>query len=57
LGSAVLVVPFIELCAPGQPAPYNAFPYLALGLVAATAVIAWLTVRRHPATGAAETAT
>jgi amino acid transporter len=57
LGSAVLVVPFIELCAPGQPSPYNAFPYLALGLVATAAVIAWLTVRRHPATGAAETAT
>jgi amino acid transporter len=54
LGSAVLVVPFIELCAPGQPSPYNAFPYLAFALVAVAAAIAWLTVHRRPATGASE---
>lgn len=50
LGSAVLIVPFVELCEPGQPSPYNAFPYLALGLVAVAAAIAWRTVHRHPAT-------
>jgi amino acid transporter len=54
LGSAVLVVPFIELCEPGQPSPYSAFPYIALGLLAVAAAIAWLTVHRHPATGASE---
>jgi len=34
LGSAILVVPFIELCEPGQPSPYSTFPFIALGLVA-----------------------
>jgi len=54
LGSVTLIVPFIELCQPGQPAPYSAFPYLALVLVAVTAVIACLVVHRHPRTGAGE---
>jgi amino acid transporter len=57
LGSAVLVVPFIELCEPGQPSPYSAFPFIALGLVAVAAAIAWLTVHRHPATGSSEATT
>jgi hypothetical protein len=26
MGALTLVVPFVELCKPGQPAPYNAFP-------------------------------
>ncbi len=51
-GSAVLIVPFIELCAPGQPSPYNAFPYLALGLLVLAAAIAWLVVHRNPNAGA-----
>ncbi len=54
LGSATLIVPFVELCRPGQPAPYNAFPFIGLALVAAVAVIAWLFVRRHPRAGAGE---
>ncbi len=54
LGSATLIVPFVELCQPGQPTPYNAFPFIALVLVAAIAVIAWLVVRRHPHAGAGE---
>jgi hypothetical protein len=54
LGSATLIVPFVELCQPGQPAPYNVFPFIALALVAAAAVIAWLFVRRHPHAGAGE---
>jgi hypothetical protein len=57
LGSAVLVVPFIELCEPGQPSPYSTFPFIALGLVAVAAAIAWLTVHRHPATGSSEATT
>jgi amino acid transporter len=46
LGSAVLIVPFVELCAPGQPAPYNVFPFLALGLLILAAAIAVVVVRR-----------
>jgi len=54
LGSITLIVPFVELCQPGQPAPYNAFPFIALALVAAAAVIACLVVHRHPRAGAGE---
>jgi amino acid transporter len=53
VGSAVLIVPFIELCAPGQPSPYDVFPYLALALVLLAAVIAWIVVRRNPSAGIA----
>ena len=56
LGSAVLIVPFVELCQPGQPSPYSAFPFVALGLLAAAAAIAGLTVHRHPAAGSSEAA-
>jgi len=56
LGSAVLVVPFIELCEPGQPSPYSTFPFIALGLVAVAAAIGGLVVHRHPATGSSEAA-
>jgi amino acid transporter len=51
LGSIVLIVPFVELCEPGQPFPYDAFPFVALGLLATAIAIAWLVVHRHPATG------
>ena len=54
LGSLALIVPFVELCQPGQPAPYNAFPFIALATAAAAAVIACLVVHRHPRTGAGE---
>ena len=54
LGSLTLIVPFVELCKPGQPAPYSAFPFIALAIVAAAAVIACLVVHRHPRTGAGE---
>ena len=54
LGSITLIVPFVELCQPGQPAPYNAFPFIALALVAGAAVIACLVVHRHPRAGAGE---
>jgi amino acid transporter len=55
VGSAVLIVPFIELCAPGQPSPYNAFPFLALGLLVLAAAIAMLVVHRNPSAGTSET--
>lgn len=54
LGSITLIVPFVELCQPGQPAPYAAFPFIALALVAAAAVIACLLVHRHPRAGTGE---
>ena len=57
LGALTLIIPFVELFKPGQPAPYSEFPYMALAIVAAAMVIAWITVRRHPATGASEGAT
>jgi hypothetical protein len=54
LGSAVLVVPFIELCEPGQPSPYSTFPFIALGLIAVAAAAGGLVVHRHPSTGSSE---
>ena len=54
LGAITLIVPFVELCQPGQPAPYNAFPFIALALVAAAVVIACFVVYRHPRAGAGE---
>jgi amino acid transporter len=54
LGSVALIVPFVELCRPGQPAPYNVFPFATLGLMAAALAVAAVVVRRHPTTGAGE---
>jgi amino acid transporter len=54
LGALTLVVPFIELCKPGQPAPYGDFPYVALAIVTVAVIAAGITVRRHPSTGGAE---
>jgi amino acid transporter len=54
LGALTLIVPFVELCKPGQPSPYSVFPYLALAIVAASTVIAVLVVRRNPAAGSGE---
>jgi len=54
LGAATLIVPFIELCKPGQPAPYSEFPYVALAIVAVAGWIAWIVVRRNPLTGSGE---
>jgi len=54
LGALTLIVPFVELCKPGQPSPYSEFPYIALAIVAVAAAIAFVVVRRHPGTGAGE---
>jgi amino acid transporter len=51
LGSLTLIVPFIELCKPGQPAPYSVFPFIALSLVVVAAVMAGVVVHRRPSTG------
>jgi amino acid transporter len=53
-GALTLIVPFVELCKPGQPAPYSEFPYVALCLVALATIAACVTVHRHPSTGAGE---
>jgi len=54
LGALSLIVPFVELFKPGQPAPYGQFPYLALAILFAAGAAAWLTVRRNPAAGSGE---
>ena len=54
LGAATLIVPFVELCKPGQPAPYSEFPYVTLAIVAVACGIAWVVVRRNPLAGAGE---
>jgi amino acid transporter len=54
LGALTLIVPFVELCKPGQPSPYSAFPYVALAAVAVASAIALAVVRRHPDTGSGE---
>jgi amino acid transporter len=54
LGSLTLLVPFVELCKPGQPAPYSVFPFIALAIVAMAVVIACFVIHRHPLTGTGE---
>jgi hypothetical protein len=53
-GSVTLIVPFVELCQPGQPAPYSAFPFIALAIGVAATVIACIVVHRRPGTGTGE---
>jgi len=54
LGALTLVVPFIELCKPGQPLPYGEFPFVALAVLALTLSIAWLVVHHNPSAGSRE---
>jgi amino acid transporter len=54
LGALTLIIPFVELCKPGQPSPYSAFPYIALAIVAVASVIAFVVVQRHPSAGSGE---
>ncbi len=54
IGAATLIVPFVELFKPGQPAPYDWFPYAGLGTLAVAALIAYLTIRRNPSAGSGE---
>jgi amino acid transporter len=48
LGMAAIAVPVYYLCKPGQPNPYNWFPYAALGVLVVSAIYAMLLVRRDP---------
>jgi hypothetical protein len=48
---AAIAVPVYYLCKPGQPDPYDWFPYLALGIVLASVVYSILLTRRDPGLG------
>jgi amino acid transporter len=54
LGALTLIVPFVELCKPGQPAPYSVFPFLALAILVVSAGIACVVVHRNPSAGSSE---
>jgi amino acid transporter len=48
LGMVAIAVPVYYLCKPGQPTPYNWFPYAALGVLVVSVIYALLLVRRDP---------
>lgn len=51
LGAAAIVVPLYYLAKPGQPAPYDWYPYIALGVILLAAVYSVILVRRDPTLG------
>src|SRR5580700_7765869 len=51
LGMAAIAVPVYYLCKPGQPTPYNWFPYAALGVLVVSIIYAMILVRRDPGLG------
>lgn len=51
LGAAAIVVPLFYLAEPGQPNPYNWYPYLALVLLVVSIVYAAYLSRRDPTLG------
>jgi amino acid transporter len=51
LGMAAIAVPVYYLCKPGQPQPYNWFPYAALGVIVVSVIYAMILVRRDPGIG------
>jgi amino acid transporter len=51
LGAAAIVVPLFYLVKPGQPAPYNWFPYVSLALVIVAFIYAVYLTRRDPSLG------
>ena len=51
LAGLSLVIPFIELFQPGQPSPYDAFPYLAVAILLAASVAARVVASRNPRAG------
>ncbi|MBO0787579.1 MAG: APC family permease, partial [Actinobacteria bacterium] len=48
LGALAIVVPLYYLAKPGQPTPYNWFPYAALAVVVVAAAYAFFLSRRDP---------
>jgi amino acid transporter len=51
LGMAAIAVPVYYLCKPGQPDPYDWFPYAALAIVVLSIIYATWLVRRDPGIG------
>jgi len=51
LGAAAIVVPLYYLAKPGQPAPYNWYPYLALAIIGIAVSYAAVLSRRDPTLG------
>jgi len=51
VGAATVVVPIYYLAKPGQATPYNWYPYISLGVLAASIVYAVFLVRRDPSIG------
>ncbi len=54
VGSVTLIVPFVELCKPGQPSPYNVFPFVAVVIVTVAVMIGILVVHLRPHAGEGE---
>jgi amino acid transporter len=51
LGAVTVIVPLYYLAKPGQPTPYNWYPYISLGVLAAAIVYAMILVRKDPGIG------
>ncbi len=51
LGMIAIGVPVYYLCKPGQPTPYDWFPYAALGVIVVSVGYAFLLSRRDPGLG------
>ena len=51
LGMIAIAVPVYYLCKPGQPAPYDWFPYAAGGVIVLSVLYAFLLTRRDPGIG------
>jgi amino acid transporter len=51
LGMIAIAVPVYYLCKPGQPAPYNWFPYAALAIVVLSVAYGFILNRRDPTLG------
>ncbi|SCC91676.1 Amino acid permease-associated region (fragment) [Thiomonas sp. X19] len=48
LGTALMLLPLWGLIEPGQPAPFNVFPSVALAALALAAIDGYVLARRHP---------
>ena len=51
LGAVTVIVPIYYLAKPGQAAPYSWYPYIGLGVLAASIVYAIILVKRDPSIG------
>ncbi len=48
IGSALMLVPLYYLAVPGQPYPFNIYPYLALGLLVLSLIYGFILAKRDP---------